>query len=205
MTKRTKPQKTRPQKTSLPTTLLDDQVFETLAHEFDKYVDQIRTEDSHRHWQLWMRKLVRESKRPLRWLIELTHDKEAAIDADAALRDMAEEINQRGEKLPQLLTNYLICFPKPARGRGRREGDNFLRDQVIAVIVAIGLERWGTFYLLTRSGTSAESICSIVSRMCRSRGIRRMSEKRVKQIYDRFAEFLPVHQGWLAIKSNSTI
>ena len=52
--------------------------------------------------------------------------------------------------------------------------------------------------------TATPSLCSLVSRVCHSRGIP-IGEKRVKQVYDRFAEFLPVHQGWLAIKSNSLI
>jgi hypothetical protein len=200
MTKRTKPPPT-----SLPANMIEAEVFETIGHEFDKFVGQIRAVDSHRHWQLWMRKLVREGRKPLRWLIELTSDKEAALDADAALRDMAEEIHARKEELPQLLTSYLICFPKPARGRGRREGDDFLRDQCIAVCVGIALERWSAVLLLTRNPeTSGPSICSIISRVCRSRGIR-IGEKRVRQIYDRFAEFLPIHQSWLAIKSNSAI
>ena len=121
MTKRT-PQ---PPTTGLPAPLLDDQVIETIGHVFDKFIDQIGPEDSHRHWQLWMRKLVRQGKRPLRWLIELTHDKEAAIDADAALRDMAEEMLERREQPPVLLQSYLISHhAKPARGRGRREGDD---------------------------------------------------------------------------------
>ena len=52
--------------------------------------------------------------------------------------------------------------------------------------------------------TEAPSLCSIVSRICHSRGIP-ISEKRIWQIYNRFAEFLPMHQSWLAIKSNSAI
>jgi len=41
---------------------------------------------------------------PLRRVIELTTDRNAAIDADKALRDMAEEIHEQGEELPKLLT-----------------------------------------------------------------------------------------------------
>ena len=191
--------------TSPPENQLEAQVFEAIGHELDKLIDQIRGEGSHRHWQFLMRKLVREGRKSLRWLIDLTHDQEAALDADTALRDMAEEMKERLEPLPELLQFYLVCFSKPARGRGRRAGDDFLRDQCIAVLVAIAWERWGTFFLLTRHpGTSGPSLCSIIARVCRSRGIR-IDEKRVKQIYDRFAGYLPIHQGWLAIKANSAI
>jgi hypothetical protein len=71
----------------------------------------------------------------------------------------------------------------------------------------VARERWEAVIPMTRrkeEAAAAPSLCSLVSRVCHARGIP-IGEKRVKQIYDRFAEFLPVHQGWLAIKSNSPI
>ena len=141
----------------------------------------------------------------LRRLIEYTRDKNWAFDADEALRDIADEMQRRREHPPEILQSYRICFPKPARGRGRRETDNFLRDQCIAICVGVAVERWSAVILLTRNdATEAPSICSIMSDVCRARGIK-ICEKRVLQIYERFAEFMPVHQGWLTIKSNSPI
>jgi hypothetical protein len=192
----------------LPTTppTLDDLVLETIGHWFDKFVAQTRAENSYRHLQGWFRKLVREGKMPLRRLIELTSDPGAAIDADEALRAIAEEINERREQLPQLLTSYLICHPRPSRGRGRRDRDNWLRDICIACCVGFALERWGAFIPLTRNDeTDAPSICSMVSMVCHSRGIP-IGKKRVKQIYQRMAEFMPGHQSWLVLtKSNPAI
>lgn len=199
MTKHTKPP------ANLPVTLLDNQVFEALAHEFDKIVAQVRAGHSHRWRQGWIIKLVREGKMPLRRVIEQTYDRNWGLDADEALRAIANEMLLRGERSPELLQSYLVSRPRPARGKGRRDRDTWLRDQCIAVCVAIARERWGKVILLTRGReTDTPSLCSIVSRVCQSRGIP-IGEERVKQIYDRFAEFLPVHQGWLAIKSNSAI
>ena len=83
-----------------------------------------------------------DGQMPLRRLIELTADKEAALDADCRAARHRRGNYQRREELPQLLTSYLICHPKPRRGRGRRETDTWLRDQCIAVCVAIARERW---------------------------------------------------------------
>jgi hypothetical protein len=183
----------------LPATLpnLDDHVFETIARWFDKFIRQTSPADSHRIRQGLIKKRVREGW-PLRRVIEMTSDKNWAIDADAALRDLAEEINEQGE-LPKLLTAYLISYPKPSRGRGRRDGDNALFDQCIAVCVGYARERWHGVILLTRDpeATDGPSICSIMAAVCKSRG-RRIDEKRVKQIYDRYVEFLPRHQSWLS-------
>jgi hypothetical protein len=208
------PKRKKPPPTTLPATLLDDQVAETIAHWFDKFVAQIHTEHSHSFLRRLLRRLVRDGQMPLRRVIEWTGDKNAAMDADAALRDIAEDMLERGEELPKLLTAYLISHPKPSRGRGRRETDNFLRYQCIAICVGCARERWSTVINLTRNPEAlappseeahrAPSICSLVSRVCHSRGIP-IDEKRVKQIHDRFAEFMPVHQGWLLIKSNSAI
>jgi len=190
---------------SLPASLLDDHVFETLAHWFDKFVDQIRAEDSHSFLRRLLRKLVRDGQMPLRQVIEFTADKNAAIDADAALRDIAEEIHERREQLPQLLTSYLICHPKPSRGRGRRDSDTFLRNQVVAIIVGLAREHWSAVIPLTRNAeTKAPSICSLVSRVCHARGLP-IGEKRVKQIYDGVVEFMPLHRGWLLAESNPAI
>lgn len=203
MTKRTaKP----PTTTTLPAIQLDDHVVETIAHWFDLWIAQAGAGNSHRILSGFIRKLVREGKMPLRRVIELTRDPDAAIDADEALRGMAEEINERGERLPQLLTNYLICFPRPSRGRGRLSGDNWLRDQCLACCIAFALGRWGAFYLLYRNpATDSPSICSLVSRAAESRGIKKMSEKRVEQIWRRFAEFFPEHQDWLMLEKLNPI
>lgn len=176
----------KPPPPSLPAPL-DDHVFETIAHWFDLSIPQIRAEDSHRILPAFIRKLVREGKMTLRRVIELTSNRDAAIDADTALRDMAEEMVERGEDLPKMLTFYLISFPKPSRSKGRCSGDTWLRDHVIANFVGFALDRWGAVIPLTRnSETSAPSICSLVSRAAQSRGIM-VAEKRVFQIYQRFA------------------
>jgi hypothetical protein len=201
MTKRTP----KPPTTTLPASLLDDQVFETLAHEFDKFVDQIRTGNSHRYRQGWIIKRVREGSMPLRRVIELTYDRNWALDADEALRSIAAEMLARHEQPPALLQSYLVSRPRPPRGKGRRDRDTWLRDQCIAVVVAIALERWGAFIPLHRNDdTDAPGLRDIVSWICRDRGIL-IQGKRVEQIYRRWAEFLPVHQGWRLIKSNSAI
>jgi hypothetical protein len=179
---------------------LDDHVFETMLHWFDKFVAQTQAADSHRHRQGWFRKLVREGWMPLRRVIELTSDRNAALDADEALRAIADEINERGEKLPQLLTSYLICHPRPARGRGRRDRDNWLRD-----CVGFAIERWSAFIPVTRNEeTDTPSLCSLMSKVCHARGIP-IGEKRVKQIYLRFAEFMPGHQSWLTLSKPTPI
>ena len=106
---------------SLPTIPLDDHVFKLLAHEFDKVVNQMRAGDSHRHMRLWMRLRVYNGSMTLRRLIELTTDKEASIDADAALRDIAAEFLERKEELPQLLAAYVVCHPsRPEAAAGAR-------------------------------------------------------------------------------------
>jgi hypothetical protein len=189
------------------TTPLDDHVIEIMGHEFDKFIAQITPENSHSHLRRLMGMLVREGRMTLRRLIEYTRDKNWAFDADEALRDIAAEMQQRREHPPEILQSYLICFPKPARKRGRRETDNLLRDQCVAICTAIARERWQAVLPFTRNPdvTDAPSICSLMSRVCYSRGIKTMAEKRVKQVYDRFAPFLPVHQGWLTIKAGSAI
>lgn len=105
---------------------LHDHAFETIAAWFDKFIDQTRPADSHRHLQGWLVKNVRDGHMTLRRLIELTRDKSAGIDADEALRDIAQEMQQRREQPPEILQSYLICFSKPSRGKGRSQGHNLV-------------------------------------------------------------------------------
>ena len=142
MTKRVKPSK--PPAIRRPASPLDAQVFETLGSLFDKLVTKTRAGDLHRWLQGWFKKLVREGRMSLRRLIEYTRDKNWAFDADEALRDIADEMQRRREHPPELLQSYLICFPKPARGRGRRErippAPSMHRDLVLVPPWSAGLQ-----------------------------------------------------------------
>src|SRR5262245_13232492 len=139
--------------------------------------------------------LVSRDRYPLLKLVQMADDVNWGLIADAAVRQVAMETV--GQWHP-LIQNYMLVHSKaPPRGRGRSVVDQQLRDEVVAVWVALGRDRW-TYLALTRNeATASPSVCWVIARACCERGIT-ISERRVEAVYRQRAHLMPRHRGWLA-------
>jgi hypothetical protein len=174
-------------------------VLDTLEHWFEKFVEQIGKDDSHRHLQGWLVKQFRDGHLTLRRLIfELTRDPETALDADLAVREIADEMFKYGA-LPDIVTGYLIG-PAPTRGAKRYRGDTWLRDVCVASVTGFAVERWGEHFPMVASA-KRPGICTLVSTVC-MRNKLPLGERQVFDIYKRVSRFMPVHQELLQIAKN---
>jgi len=120
------------------------------------------------------------------------------------LREVISEMLDHGETLPNTLKGYAAVALLKDRGphgkdSGRAEvaADNWLRDQVIAVVVAMAVEHWHPHLPQTRGRTSKRpSACSLVSTALGRRNIA-IGERRIEVIYNRLADLLVQHRAWL--------
>jgi hypothetical protein len=137
---------------------LDRHLVETAAGWIRLFHDQVTEEDSHRHRREWAKRLVREGRKSILWLLEKAHESDGGIDADTALRELAGEIHEAHQPLPRLVEAYLISRPKPSRRRGRDRGAHMLRDQCIATCVAAGLETWPFLPFVRNEASTGPSV-----------------------------------------------
>lgn len=183
--------------TQLPATLDETDVVNTITHWLDLNDVMLRTENSRLVMRAYLKRLVREGTIPSLRVIGWANSgvEEAAI----ALREIAAEMLDRGEELPANIRYYaadsLVGSPVK-RSKGHDATDNWLRDQCIAIVVAVGIERWHSHLKLSRNRTSNKpSICSAVSAALVRRGIN-IGERRVEKIYREFVDLLPAHRAW---------
>jgi hypothetical protein len=123
--------------------LIEAEMIGVVSHWFDLITELLQTEASHLYMQARLKALIRQGTIPTVQVIGWAN--EGAADADIALRQVAAEMIDKAEQLPATLAGYAVQHlgkPPPSRRKGRDGVDNWLRDQCIAVLVAMAVERW---------------------------------------------------------------
>jgi hypothetical protein len=179
--------------------LIEAEMIGVVSHWFDLASVLLSTENSHLRMQAQFKALIRQGTIPTVKVIGLAND--GVADAHFALLQVAAEMIDRGEQLPATIAGYAVQHlgkPPPPR-RKRRDGvDNWLRDQCIAVLVALAVERWHPHLPMSRNRASQwPSACSLVSAVLVRRRIN-VSERRVEKIFRQLAELMPAHDAWRA-------
>lgn len=179
--------------------LRDAEKIGVVSHWFDLVTELLQKESSHLYMQARLKALIRQGTIPTVKVIGWAND--GAADADIALRQVAAEMIDRGEQLPATLAGYAaqhLGNPPTLRRKGRDAADNWLRDQCIAVLVALAVERWHPHLPMSRNRASSwPSACSLVSTVLVRRRIN-VSERRVEKISHQLAELMPAHNAWRA-------
>lgn len=179
--------------------LIEAEMIGVVSHWFDLAHELLSTEASHRYTQARMKALIKQGTIPTVKVIGWAND--GVADAHSALLQVAAEMMDRGEQLPATIAGYAIQHlgkPLPPRRKGRDAADNWLRDQAIAGVVALAVERWHPQLPMSRNPASSwPSACSLISASLARRGIK-VSEKRVEKIFHQFADLLPAHRAWQA-------
>jgi hypothetical protein len=177
--------------------LIEADMIGVVSHWFDLVNELLQTESSHLYMQARLKALIRQGTIPALKVIGWAND--GVVDAHVALLQVAAEMIDHGEQLPATIAGYAIQHlgrPAMPRRRGRDEADNWLRDQCIAVLVALAVERWHPHLPMSRNPASNwPSACSLVSAALARRGLK-VKEKRVEQVFHRFADLLPAHRSW---------
>ena len=176
--------------------LVEADMIGVVSHWFDLAHELLQTEASHSYMQARLKALIRQGTIPTVKVIGWAND--GVVDAEIALLQVAAEMIDRGEQLPATIAGYAVQHlgkPPTPRGRGRDGVNNWLRDQCIAVLVAVALEHWPH---LPMTASTSPSVCSVVRAALGRRRINISTERRVEQIFYRFADLLPAHQAWRA-------
>jgi hypothetical protein len=183
--------------TQLPIAFNETNAIGTIAHWFDLADEMLRTENSRLIMLAWLKRVIRQGTvstlRVIGWAnsgVEI---------AEVALRETAAEMLDRGEELPANIRYYaahsLVRSPGK-RGKGGDATDNWLRDQCIAIVVSLAIERWHPHLRATRNRASKKpSACHLVSDALVRRNII-IGERRVEKIYQEFVGLLPAHRAW---------
>jgi hypothetical protein len=178
--------------------LSEAELIGVVSHWFDLVTELLQKESSHRYTQACLKTLIRQGTASAVKVIGWAND--GAADAHAALLEVAAELIDRGEQLPATIAGYAIQHlgkPMPRR-KGRDAVDNLLRDQCIAVLVVLAVERWHPSLPMSRNKASTwPSACSLVSAALVKRRIN-VSERRVEKISRDLAELMPAHHAWRA-------
>jgi hypothetical protein len=181
----------------LPTTVVEADVVDTIAHWFDLTGAMLREENSRLVMRAWLKGLIRQGTIPSLRVIGWANS--GIEEADIALREIAAEMLDHGEELPANIRYYVahsLVRPPSKRGKGGNAAANWLRDQCIAVVVSLAVEQWHPHLLTTRNRASKKpSACKLVSAALVRRGIN-IGERRVEKIYAEFADLLPAHRAW---------
>jgi hypothetical protein len=186
----------------LPETFAEADMIETTAHWLDLVAANLSTESSHRFLRARLKTLIRQGTVPAVRVMEWA--KEGIVDADEALREVSAEMLDHGEEIPNTLRGYMAqALLRKDRGPHNKDAGrievatgNWLRDQCIAVVVSMIVERWNL--RVTRGRASHRpSACSVMSAALVKRGII-MGEHRVEAIHKSLADLLVQHQAWLA-------
>ena len=182
----------------LPVTVDENVMVETVAHWFDLAAELLSTENSRRYMQAQLKRLIRQGTIEAARVIAWANDGWA--DADIALRQLCSEMIDRGEELPKTLGGYSVMAlnrSPVARRKGGDAVDNWLRDQCIAVVVSVAVERWYPLPLTRNRASKKPSACSVVSQALIKRRIN-IGERRVEKIFKEYADLLPAHHAWQA-------
>jgi hypothetical protein len=188
--------------TKLPQTFaeaIEAEMIGVVAHWFDLARVLLQTENSHLYMQARLKALIRQGTIPTVKVIGWAND--GAADAHIALMQVAGEMYDRREQPPLVLAGYYhsaALGKPPPRRKGRDAADNWLRDQCIAVLVALAVERWHPHLPMSRNRASRwPSACSLVSAVLVRRQVN-VSERRVEKISQQLAELMPAHNAWRA-------
>src|SRR5262245_39228599 len=152
---------------NLPATFVEADMIETTAHWLDLVAANLSTESSHRFLRARLKTLIRQGTVPAVRVMEWA--KEGIVDADEALREVSAEMLDHGEEIPNTIRGYMAQVLLKDRGpHGKDAGrieiatGNWLRDQCIAVVVSMIVERWNL--RVTRGRASHRpSACSVMS------------------------------------------
>ena len=192
--------------TQLPTTVDENVMVETVAHWFDLAAELLSTENSRRYMQAQLKRLIRQGTIEAARVIAWANDGWA--DADIALRQLCSEMIDRGEELPKTLGGYSVMAlnrPPVARRKGGDAVDNCLRDQCIAVLVSVAVERWYPLPLTRNRASKNPSICSVVSQALLKRKPKiSIGERRVEKIAKEYWDLLPMHRAWQAALTSAS-
>jgi hypothetical protein len=188
----------------LPATIDEAKMIDTVAHWLDLVAVTLQTENSRLHVQTVLKRMIRQGTVSTLRVIEWA-ERESSVDADIALRQVASEMLDNHELLPATIAGYVakaLNRPLPARPR-KDPVDNLLRDQAIAVVVSVAIQRWHPYLPFTRNRASkSPSACSVGSAALIKRRVN-IGERRVEKICQNLFELLPAHSAWLASLSAS--
>ena len=181
---------------------VEAQMVSTVTHWLGIAADLLRSENSRKYIRARLKTLIRQGTLDCVKVVEWANG--GVTDCDEALRITAAEMLDRGEPIPATIRAYIAGALLRDRGpRGKSSAraevaaDNWLRDQVIAVMVAVAAEEWAPHLKATRSRASHRpSACSIVSAALVKHGIS-LGERRVEALYHSFSPLLVQHQAWL--------
>ncbi|MBR1174865.1 hypothetical protein JQ617_12925 [Bradyrhizobium sp. KB893862 SZCCT0404] len=197
--------------TNLPTTIANAEatlreadMIRIIEHWLDLVSALLRTENSHLYMQARLKTMARQDTVQAVKVIGWAND--GVVDAHVALLQVAAEMIDHGEQLPATIAGYAVQHlgkPPMPRRKGRDAADHWLRDQCIAVLVALAVERWHPHLPTTRNRASRwPSACSLVSGALIKRRIN-VSERRVEKIARDLAELMPAHQAWRGLLASA--
>jgi hypothetical protein len=179
----------------LPVSYSEAVMIETVGHWLDLVDKLVNKEASHQYTLVLLKRLIRQGVVQTDRVIEWAET--GAALPDRALREVAAEMLEHGQKPPASITSHvtksLLRAPKKRRGRFD-EADNWLRDQCYATIIAMAQETWLIDYT-RNSASDGPSACSVLSAALAARGIT-LKERRLAQIFERYREFLFLHRNW---------
>ncbi len=168
---------------NLPAAPLETEIAATLDHWIDLVAEALTTDAARTLLRAHIRERVRQGTIPTMQVIEAA--RAGHEDADAALRELAAEMLDHGEMPPAALRTYAqeaLVRPPTTYPRGRNLTDFWLRDVAIAVIVAMGVERWSSLPPTRNRASKRPSMCGLVSLALGRRHIS-VGERRVEKIY----------------------
>jgi hypothetical protein len=185
----------------LPETFAEAEMIETTAHWLDLVAANLSTKSSHGFLRARLKTLIRQGTIPAVRVIEWANA--GVVDCDEALREVSAEMLDHGEEIPNTIRGYMAQALLKDRGpHGKDAGrieiatGNWLRDQCIAVVVSMIVERWNL--RVTRGRASHRpSACSVMSAALVKRGII-MGEHRVEAIHKSLADLLVQHRARVA-------
>jgi hypothetical protein len=182
---------------------IEGRMVETVAHWLDLATDLMRAESSRKFIRSKLKQLIRSGTIDCVKVIEWASA--GIVDADEALREVAAEMLDHGEPIPATIRAYVAGALLKDRGpHGKNAGraevacDLWLRDQVIAVMVAVAIEEWSPHLRATRNRASHRaSASSVVAAALLLRGVV-IGERRVEAVYKSLSGLLVQHQVFLS-------
>lgn len=112
--------------------------------------------------------------------------------ADQAMKELAAEYMNRGDRMPAPLAAYSIEFLSrlpPHRPKGQKKTAHVMQDLFIALMVGELVGYHGLKPTRWRQN-SRPSACSVVAQALRERGIRVLTEKGVEKVWNQYGRFI---------------
>jgi hypothetical protein len=83
------------------------------------------------------------SSHPLNMMSVVDYARAGWDEADAALRELAVEVIDRGERMPTALGAYVMGLIRPGGPRGPKKATKAMQDVFLAILLSILVERFG--------------------------------------------------------------